>query len=84
MKGIIDAVNRVAGIIGAVSAASNEQSTGIAEVNLAVAQMDEGTQKNAELVEQAARATAGLETSALGLVEALAIFKLGRKTARAA
>ena len=46
--------------------------------------MDEGTQKNAELVEQAARATAGLETSALGLVEALAIFKLGRKTARAA
>ena len=84
MKGIIDAVNRVAGIIGAVSAASNEQSTGIAEVNLAVAQMDEGPQKNAELVEQAARATAGLETSALGLVEALAIFKLGRKTARAA
>jgi aerotaxis receptor len=84
MKGIIDAVNRVAGIIGEVSAASNEQSTGIAEVNLAVAQMDEGTQKNAELVEQAARATAGLEASALGLVEALAIFKLGRKAARAA
>ena len=84
MKGIIDAVNRVAAIIGEVSAASNEQSTGIAEVNLAVAQMDEGTQRNAELVEQASRATAGLEASALGLVEALAIFKLGRKAARAA
>ena len=76
MKEIIAAVNSVTGIMGEVSAASVEQSAGIGEVNQAVTQMDEVTQKNAELVEQSARATAGLEASAVTLMDALSIFKL--------
>ncbi len=76
MKEIIASVNSVTGIMGEVSAASVEQSAGIGEVNQAVTQMDEVTQKNAELVEQSARATAGLEESAATLMAALSIFKL--------
>lgn len=76
MKEIIQAVNGVTAIMSEVAAASMEQSTGIGEVNQAVTQMDEVTQKNAELVEMSARATAGLENSARTLMEALAIFKL--------
>ncbi|HWK95809.1 MAG TPA: methyl-accepting chemotaxis protein [Pseudolabrys sp.] len=76
MKDIIRSVNSVTAIMSEVSAASMEQSTGIGEVNQAVTQMDEVTQKNAELVELSARATAGLDDSARTLMEALAIFKL--------
>jgi len=78
MKEIIRSVNSVTAIMSEVSAASMEQSTGIGEVNQAVTQMDEVTQKNAELVELSARATAGLDDSARTLMEALAIFKLER------
>lgn len=83
MKDIIRSVNSVTAIMSEVSAASMEQSTGIGEVNQAVTQMDEVTQKNAELVELSARATAGLEDSARTLMEALAIFKLERTKAEA-
>ena len=76
MKAIIQSVNSVTSIMGEVSAASVEQSVGIGEVNQAVTQMDEATQKNAELVEQSAYATTGLDRSATTLMEALAIFKL--------
>jgi methyl-accepting chemotaxis protein len=76
VKDIIQSVNSVTSIIKEVSAASVEQSVGIGEVNQAVTQMDEVTQKNAELVEQSARATAGLDESATTLMDALAIFKL--------
>lgn len=84
MKEIIQSVNSVTAIMGEVSAASMEQSTGIGEVNQAVTQMDEVTQKNAELVELSARATAGLNDSARTLMEALAIFKLESTKAPAA
>jgi aerotaxis receptor len=79
MKEIIASVNSVTGILGEVSAASLEQSSGIGEVNQAVADMDRVTQQNAELVEQSARATASLEAGVATLMEALAIFKLGGK-----
>lgn len=84
MKEIIQAVNGVTAIMSEVAAASMEQSAGIGEVNLAITQMDEVTQKNAELVELSARATAGLDGSATTLMEALAIFKLGSVKAEAA
>lgn len=83
MKDIIRSVNSVTAIMSEVAAASMEQSTGIGEVNQAVTQMDEVTQKNAELVELSARATAGLDNSARTLMEALAIFKLGSVKAEA-
>ncbi|MGH8777773.1 methyl-accepting chemotaxis protein [Paraburkholderia sp.] len=61
MNEIVQAVRRVTDIMGEISAASEEQSTGIEQVNRAVTQMDEVTQQNAALVEQAAAAAASLE-----------------------
>ncbi|VBN54284.1 methyl-accepting chemotaxis protein [Burkholderia pseudomallei] len=61
MAEIVQAVRRVTDIMGEISAASEEQSTGIVQVNRAVSQMDAVTQQNAALVEQAAAAAASLE-----------------------
>ncbi|MFM0364651.1 methyl-accepting chemotaxis protein [Paraburkholderia sediminicola] len=61
MDAIVQAVRRVTDIMGEISAASEEQSGGIEQVNRAVVQMDEVTQQNAALVEQAAAAAASLE-----------------------
>ncbi|MBN3752805.1 HAMP domain-containing protein [Paraburkholderia sp. Tr-20389] len=61
MDEIVQAVRRVTDIMGEISAASEEQSGGIEQVNRAVVQMDEVTQQNAALVEQAAAAAASLE-----------------------
>lgn len=55
---IVDSVHRAKTIITDISAASNEQSTGIEQVNRAVVQMDEVTQQNAALVEEASAAAA--------------------------
>ncbi|KAG0740439.1 hypothetical protein G6F24_017016 [Rhizopus arrhizus] len=62
--------------MGEISAASEEQSSGIDQVNRAVSQMDEVTQQNAALVEEAAASAASLETQAQRLREAVAVFKL--------
>jgi methyl-accepting chemotaxis protein I, serine sensor receptor len=61
MEEIVQAVRRVTDIMGEISAASEEQSGGIEQVNRAVVQMDEVTQQNAALVEAAAAAAASLE-----------------------
>jgi hypothetical protein len=58
-----------------IAEAATEQSTGIDQVNLAVAQMDEVTQQNAALVEQAAAAASSLEEQARRLTEAVSVFK---------
>jgi aerotaxis receptor len=78
MQEILAAVNRVTGLMTEISSASVEQSTGIGQVNEAVTQMDEVTQQNAALVEQATVATAGLEQKSTKLMQALAVFKLTR------
>ncbi|MEZ0604313.1 methyl-accepting chemotaxis protein [Paraburkholderia sp. IW21] len=75
MSEIIAAVQRVTDIMGEISAASEEQSTGIDQVARAVTQMDEVTQQNAALVEQAAAAAASLEGQAQTLRTAVAIFQ---------
>jgi aerotaxis receptor len=77
MQEIIAAVSQVSGVVSEIAAASAEQSTGIGQVNDAVTQMDEVTQRNASLVEIAASATSGLEDQGRKLMQALAIFKLG-------
>ena len=79
MDSIIGSVNTVSGIIGEISAASREQSVGINQVNLAVIEMDDVTQRNSALVEQAAAATASLYDQTTVLMQALAVFKLGRR-----
>jgi methyl-accepting chemotaxis protein len=76
MREIVASVQHVAAIMSDISAAGNEQSTGIEQVNQAISQMDEVTQRNAMLVEQAAAAAASLQGQAAGLSEAVSAFKL--------
>jgi methyl-accepting chemotaxis protein len=76
MGGIVAAVRQVNDIIARISAASAEQAQGIAEVNQAVGQMDDVTQQNAALVEQAAAAAASLQEQSGQLSQAVAVFKL--------
>lgn len=76
MEEIMASVKRVADIMDEISAASSEQSDGIEQVNQAVSQMDEVTQQNAALVQEAATAAASLEEQAAQLESAVATFKL--------
>ena len=76
MQEIVASVKRVTDIMGEISAASEEQSSGIDQVNRAVSQMDEVTQQNAALVEEAAAAAGSLQEQAERLVQAVAVFKI--------
>jgi methyl-accepting chemotaxis protein len=73
---VVDAVRRVTAIMNEISAASKEQSSGIGEVNLAIRQMDDVTQRNAALVEQAAAAAGSLDEQTERLRNAVAVFKV--------
>jgi methyl-accepting chemotaxis protein len=77
MEEIVTSVKHVADIMGEITAASQEQSSGIEEVNRAIAQMDEMTQQNAALVEEAAAAAESMQEQAAALAQAVAVFKLG-------
>ena len=77
MDEIVDSVKRVTDIMGEITAASQEQSTGIEQVNQAIAQMDQVTQQNAALVEEASAAAQSMQEQAASLVEAVGVFKLG-------
>jgi aerotaxis receptor len=81
MTEIIGSVQRVADIMNEIAAASSEQSSGIDQVNRAIGQMDENTQQNAALVEQAASAAASLNEQAMQLSQAVSVFNLGRSQA---
>ncbi|MBR8211627.1 MULTISPECIES: methyl-accepting chemotaxis protein [Burkholderia] len=83
MSDVIGAVQRVTDIMGEIAAASEEQSSGIDQVARAVAQMDEVTQQNAALVEEAAAAAQSLEEQAARLRETAAVFQLDDEAARA-
>jgi methyl-accepting chemotaxis protein len=74
---IVTSIKQVADIMGEITAATQEQSTGIEEVNQAITQMDEMTQQNAALVEQAAAAAESMQEQAQKLAQAVSIFKLG-------
>ncbi|WP_114810913.1 methyl-accepting chemotaxis protein [Paraburkholderia kururiensis] len=76
MGDIIGAVQRVTDIMGEIAAASEEQSSGIDQVARAVTQMDEVTQQNAALVEEAAAAAQSLEDQAAKLRQAVAVFQV--------
>jgi methyl-accepting chemotaxis protein len=72
----VNSVKRVTDIMAEITAASQEQSGGIEQVNQAVTQMDEVTQQNAALVEQAAAAAESLQEQAGALVQAVSVFKV--------
>ncbi|MEO6351626.1 MAG: methyl-accepting chemotaxis protein [Burkholderiaceae bacterium] len=77
MDEIVSSVKRVADIMREITAASQEQSDGIEQVNQAIGQMDEMTQQNAALVEQAAAAAESLQVQAASLAQAVSVFNLG-------
>jgi methyl-accepting chemotaxis protein len=77
MEEIVASVKRVNDIIGEITAAAQEQSNGIAQVNTAVAQLDQMTQQNAALVEESAAAAQSLRDQALRLSEAVGVFHTG-------
>ncbi|CAN5281451.1 methyl-accepting chemotaxis protein [soil metagenome] len=76
MTEIVGSIRRVTDIMGEISAASTEQSAGVAQVGEAVTQMDQATQQNAALVEESAAAAESLKAQARQLVQAVAVFKL--------
>ncbi len=76
MDEIVASVKRVTDIMCEISAASHEQSAGIEQVNQAIGHIDEMTQQNAALVEQAMAAAASLQDQAETLVQAVSVFKL--------
>jgi methyl-accepting chemotaxis protein len=76
MNEVVAAIRRVTDIVGEISAASAEQSSGVAQVGQAVNQIDQATQQNAALVEEMAAAASGLKSQALELVNAVSVFKL--------
>ena len=76
MSEVVASIQRVAQLISDISSASTEQSAGIAQVGLAITQMDEVTQQNAALVEQAAAAAESLQEQARSLAEAVSVFRV--------
>jgi methyl-accepting chemotaxis protein len=75
MGDIVAQVQRVDQLIGEISDAAQEQTSGIGQVNTSITQLDEMTQQNAALVEQGAAAAESLRTQATRLTEAVAVFR---------
>ncbi|MES3021945.1 MAG: methyl-accepting chemotaxis protein [Pseudomonadota bacterium] len=71
MEVLVGSVKQVADIMGEITSASEEQSAGIAQVNLAISQMDQITQQNAALVDQAAAASESMQAHARSVAEAI-------------
>ena len=78
MREVVASIQRVTDIVAEISAASTEQSTGVAQIGQAVSQMDQTTQQNASLVEESAAAAESLSSQAHKLVDTVSIFQLER------
>jgi methyl-accepting chemotaxis protein len=78
MQDIVASVQRVSDIIGEITMAAGEQSTGLASVNQSVAQLDQMTQQNSALVEQSAAAAASLSEQAQRLADSVRVFQVSR------
>jgi methyl-accepting chemotaxis protein len=81
MEEVVESVKRVTDIMAEIENASQEQSSGIEQVNQALVQMDRVTQQNAALVEEAAAAAAALKDQAGNLAQVVSIFQLNSKQA---
>jgi methyl-accepting chemotaxis protein len=81
MEEVVASVRRVTDIMGEITSASQEQSIGIANVNHTILEMDETTQQNAALVEQAAAAAASMQDQAAKLARVVSVFKLDQEAA---
>ena len=83
MQEIVDSVEKVSDLIAEIAAASLEQSSGIGQVNTAIAQMDQVVQQNASLVEEATAATESMKEQAGALLQMVSRFKLAQQPAAA-
>ena len=84
MQQVVDSVQRLSGIIGEITDASEEQRVGIEQVNEAITQMDQVTQQNAALVEEAAAAANAMQEQAQQLSQSVQVFRLQDAGAAAA
>ncbi|MES2071133.1 MAG: methyl-accepting chemotaxis protein [Pseudomonadota bacterium] len=80
MNEIVHSIQSVADIMGEITAASAEQSAGLDQINIAVVKMDEATQQNAALVEQAAAAAGSTQDQARRLLDAVSVFKIDERS----
>ncbi|KAB7768205.1 methyl-accepting chemotaxis protein [Xanthomonas maliensis] len=76
MQQVVGSVQRVTDIMSEITGASREQASGITQVNQTIVQMDESTQQNAALVEEATAGARAMEDQATQLVDAVAVFRL--------
>ncbi|HEU4374871.1 MAG TPA: methyl-accepting chemotaxis protein, partial [Telluria sp.] len=76
MQEIVESVRRVTDIMGEITAASQEQTAGIDQINVAITQMDQVTQQNAALVEEASAASEAMHEQAGKLAQVVSVFKL--------
>jgi methyl-accepting chemotaxis protein len=76
LRSIVNKVSEIDGAISAISASAQEQATGLAQVNIAVNQMDQGVQQNAAMVEQSTAATHSLKAEAASLVLQIGRFQV--------
>ena len=81
MNAVVDSIRSVTDVMGEITAASQEQTSGIEQINQAITQMDEVTQQNAALVEEAAAASASLQDQASILAQIVSVFTLGANAA---
>ncbi|MEW7850838.1 methyl-accepting chemotaxis protein [Massilia aurea] len=77
MDEIVGSVKRVTDIMGEITAASQEQESGIEQINQAITEMDAVTQQNAALVEEAAAAAESLKEQSARLAETVSVFQVG-------
>jgi methyl-accepting chemotaxis protein len=84
LEAIVRQVQEINQNVAAIVTSAREQSTGLAEINSAVNQMDQGTQKNASMVEQSTSACHGLAQQATSLMQLLGQFRLGQEAQRMA
>ena len=84
MREVVTSIKRVTDLMGEISSATDEQSTGVAQIGQAVMQMDQATQQNAALVEESAAAAESLRQQALALVDVVAVFRLDAGAGRPA
>jgi methyl-accepting chemotaxis protein len=84
MTDIVDSVRRVTDIMGEITSASQEQTSGIDQINMAISQMDQVTQQNAALVEEASAASEAMQEQAAKLALVVSVFQLDNSKVAAA
>jgi methyl-accepting chemotaxis protein len=84
MSEVVASIQRVTDIMAEISAASQEQTSGIEQINQAISQMDNVTQQNAGLVEEAAAASEALQSQAAKLAELVSVFRIDQRATPAA